>query len=268
MTGIKSACKAAVPGSLLEAVRRRRATAPLRAIDLTAVEPILATDLSLLGDVAYLEHQLLPLLGINGENLDELPRHLHAHTGHGLRYWQYPAQLAPYLLHLASLAPRSYLELGVRHGGTFVLTTEYLGRVCRLERSVAVDLGAPPSILEYVAREPGRSFLQVNSRAPEFAAFLEADGPFDIAFIDGDHSLEGVRRDVETMAPWARVLVLHDIASDDYPGPGAVWRQLRDEQKDRWDFAEFVTQYDDVIELTGKRWMGIGVASRRLPLGR
>lgn len=260
---IKKLVKEVLPRGLVEAAWRRRATLPLRAIDLAAVLPILDADLARLRDDAYLEHELLPALGLNGENLDELPTHLHPHTGHGLRFWQYPVQLAPYLLHLASLAPRSYLEIGVRHGGTFVLTAEFLTRVSGLERAVAVDLGSPPSILGYVSTDPRRTFLQVNSRAPEFAEFLRREGPFDVVFIDGDHSPEGVRHDIETIAPHARILVLHDIASDAYPGPGEAWRHLRARQQDRYEFAEFVTQYDEVVERTGRRWMGIGVAALR-----
>jgi len=264
-SGLKKLVRVALPRELLDAVWRHRATRPLQEIDLAVIRLILGCDLARLHDESYLERELLPALGLNGENLDELPSHLHAATAHGLRFWQYPVQFAPYLVHLASLAPRSYLEIGVRHGGTFVLTTEYLGRVTGLGRSVAVDLGAPPTILGYVSKGPGRTFLQLNSRAPDFTAFLCREGPFDVVFIDGDHSPEGVRRDVETVTPYARALVLHDIVSDVYPGPGAVWREMRAEQQDHYVFTEFVTQYDEVVERTGKRWMGIGVAVRLGP---
>lgn len=260
---LKDSVRAVLPRPLLEAIRRRRATMPMRPIDLAAVEPLRAAPLEHLKDSEYLEHELLPSLGLNDENPDQMPAHLRPHLGRGLRFWQYPAQFAPYLVFLSSLQPRSYLELGVRHGGTFVVTTEYLRRTGSLERSVAVDLGRPPSVERYVAQDPALTFLQVNSRSAEFVAFLAEHGPFDVVLVDGDHSPEGVRSDVETVLPHARAVVLHDTTSDAWPGPGEVLAELRERLAGGYDFASFTAQYDDVLQRTGRRWMGIDVLVRR-----
>lgn len=259
----KETVKAALPTPLLEAIRRRRATMPMRSIDLDAVAPLRDAPLERLRDADHLERELLPSLGLNDENPDQMPEHLRPQLGRGLRFWQYPSQFAPYLVHLASLQPRSYLELGVRHGGTFVVTTEYLSRTGPLERAVAVDLGRPPSVEQYVAQDDRLTFLQVNSRSPEFAAFLAEHGPFDVVLIDGDHSPEGVRSDVETVMPHARAMVLHDTTSDAWPGPGEVIAELREQHAGDYEFASFTAQYDDVVTRTGRRWMGIDVAVRR-----
>ena len=67
--------------------------------------------------------QLLPTFGMNDEILNEMPAEFSEHFGKGVKFWQYPNQFAPYLKHLSTLKIDSYLEVGCRWGGTFILTT-------------------------------------------------------------------------------------------------------------------------------------------------
>src|SRR5262245_61592944 len=69
---------------------------------------------------------LLLELGLNDEGMDEFPPALHPYCGRGLRIWQYPSQFSKYLAHLCGLQIRSYVELGIRHGGSFATTVEVL----------------------------------------------------------------------------------------------------------------------------------------------
>jgi len=57
-----------------------------------------------------------------------MPDELYQFCGRGLHYWQYPNQFSKYLVRLSQFKVESYLEIGVRHGGTFVITVEYLSR--------------------------------------------------------------------------------------------------------------------------------------------
>src|SRR5207237_4022789 len=100
---------------------------------------------------------LLPLLGLNDEGTSELPPELHAHLG-GLRIWQYPIQFGRYVAHLARLGVRSYLEIGLRHGGSFVATAEYLERFSPLAFAVGVDVIDSPSMAEYRRINPKAQF--------------------------------------------------------------------------------------------------------------
>ena len=95
-------------------------------INLSRVALIRERTLAELASPARVEALLLEL-GLNGEGLSELPPELHAHCG-GLRIWQYPTQFGRYLVQLSRLGVRSYLEIGIRHGGSFVATAEYLER--------------------------------------------------------------------------------------------------------------------------------------------
>src|SRR4029077_13792201 len=89
---------------------------------------------------------LLLELGLNDEGLNEFPASLHPFCGQGLRVWQYPGQFSKYLEQLSKLRVRSYLEIGIRHGGSFVTTVEFLDRFSPLEFAVAVDVIPCPSM--------------------------------------------------------------------------------------------------------------------------
>ena len=103
-----------------------------------AAEPNLAAGLALINDASlgelqsphFIEAELLPKLGLNDEMQHEHPRSLRDCLGRGLgwRIWQYPNQFSKYLVSLSKAKVSSYIEIGCRFGGTFVLTVEYLRR--------------------------------------------------------------------------------------------------------------------------------------------
>ena len=96
---------------------------------------------------------------------------LRAYFG-GLRIWQYPIQFGAYLHHLGQLDVRSYLDVGVRHGGAFVATIEYLRKVGALECAIGVDVIRAPKLEEYAAGTPGVEVARINSRSDQFDALL------------------------------------------------------------------------------------------------
>jgi len=200
---------------------------------------------------------------LNDEGFEQIPAELHRYCGAGLRCWQYPSQLAGYLVLLSRLGIRSYLEIGVRHGGTFVLTVEYLRRFHPLAQAVAVDLGDSPSLREYAATSSGVQFLQADSHSAEFRQFIAGHPGFDLALIDGDHTAEGCWQDFELVRDRAAIVAFHDIVSDVVPGVGEVWRRVRAECGDRYEFHEFTAQYDSLQRRTGQRFLGLGVAVAR-----
>lgn len=201
------------------------------------------------------EHTALPALGLNGENPTELPPELVAHLGTGLKIWQYPNQFGPYLAHIASVAHEidNYIEIGTRHGGTFIITCEILRRLNpSFTHAVAVDpIPMPPLLSAYGEMRGNMEYQQMKSSDPSFITWVQAHR-WGLAFIDGDHSRDGVSLDYMVMRGCADRIVFHDITSDACPDVGAVWRGTAG---DGWRRHEWVKQYDSV----GGTFMGIGM---------
>lgn len=203
---------------------------------------------------------LLPQLGLNDEGLDEFPSHLQASCGGGLRIWQYPTQFSKYLAQLATLKVRSYLELGIRHGGSFVATVEVLERFRQLDFAVGVDIIACESMTAYRALNPRSEFACVNTQSAEFTLLLQRLAPIDLVFIDSHHEENQCRREFAALRQYANMIALHDISNKGCPGIATVWNEIRSD--DEWHCLEFTDQYDGLGPYMG---IGLAVKKTRLP---
>jgi len=245
---------------------KRKAAEP---INLNAVGLLREADIDILRDPSRLEAELLPALGLDQEMLDEggsgsiLPPSLRGFAGTGLQAWQMPNQFAPYLAQLSRYPITSYLEVGVRHGGTFVITTEYLNRFHTVERAVGVDIADSPSTAEYARGNPRARFARLNTRSRRFRRLVRRRGPWDLVLIDADHREGALRRDLESVIGTARIIAFHDIATAIAPGVRKVWDEFKASEAARFDFFEFDGQYDEVVSRTGRTWQGLGVAVER-----
>ena len=162
---------------------------------------------------------LLLSMGLNDEIGEEFPRELGTYSGFGLYSWQYPSQFSGMLLEICKLNINSYIEIGVRHGGTFIIITEYHARFnSDFEKSIAVDHNGSSSLRKYANDRQGVEFITASSLSDEFRDYINKSDVFDLAFIDGDHSYEDARSDFVLMRDKARHLIFHDIASIARPG--------------------------------------------------
>jgi hypothetical protein len=238
---------------------QRRGWATLRglhpaAIDLRRIALIREYSTDELSQPSRVEALLLQL-GLNGEGLTELPRDLHSHCG-GLRIWQYPMQFSKYLVQLSRLGIRSYLEVGIRHGGSFVMTAEYLERFRPLDFSVGVDVIDCPSMAEYQTINAKARFWCLNSRGAEFATRLDTLGPIDLVFIDSHHEEEHCRNELALLAPRANLIAFHDISNVGCAGIARVWEDVK--RSSDYECFEYVDQYPGMGP-----FMGIGLAVRK-----
>ncbi len=234
-------------------------SSPLRIVDLEPLTLLRTAGRERLLDADRLEREVLPHLGLNGDLPGLFPPDMQQYLGRGIEYWQYPCQLAPFLTALARFPVRSYLEVGVMHGGTFALVVDYLNSVSRLDRACAVDIMRVPSLRRFARRRNGVQVLRVDSGSERFAAALARSGGYDVAFIDGDHSYDGVRRDFETVRPHSQIMVFHDIVDAAAPGVRQFWRELKKEMAEAYVFEEFTAQYPSVRAEQGQDFLGIGM---------
>ena len=218
----------------------------------------------LIKDEKYMEAFVLEYVGLNKESLGELAHELEKYFGTGLYIWQNPKQFTKYILWLLKNAGnyKSYLEIGSRWGGTFIVTCEVLRRACAdFKHAVAVDLiGKTPFIERYekIARESGIeiSYYMGSSTSYEFYKIVNKMKP-DISLIDGDHSIRGALKDHMLIRQFSNIVVHHDVSSDTCPDSTLLWNSLK-QLESGMNYTEFTEQYPS---LPG-RYFGIGVLSK------
>lgn len=192
----------------------------------------------------------------------EWPPSLAVHTGKGLQVWQYPNQFSKYLAFLSAYKINSYLEIGVAYGGTFVLTLEYLSRLNTDLVACCVDVRNPSALFDVYS--DFRSFTYVVAKSSDLFDHVDRDSRFDLVFIDGDHSRNGVVNDFLMVKDRASIIGFHDIVNFKTPGTIAAWRDIKKDFADSFDFFEFVDQYPALAGGgEGKSLLGIGVAVKK-----
>ena len=227
-------------------------------IDLSRVALIRDKSPAYLAQPGNLE-RLIAELGLNDEGIAEFPAELHPYCGSGLRIWQFPVQFGKYLARLGSLEVRSYLEIGIRHGGSFVATVEILDRFRPLDFAVGVDLIPCPAMAEYRNVNPRAEFGRVNTLSAEFIALVDRIEPIDLVFIDSHHEESQCRREFALVRDHARMIAFHDICHKNWTGVARVWRDVQ--SLPDYECFEFVDQYAGMGP-----FMGIGLAVRKAPL--
>lgn len=190
-------------------------------------------------------------------------------TGKGhckhLTAYQHPKEIFSLYQRLIELRPRRVIEIGTARGGTLYLWAQAAAADARI---VSVDLpGGPfgggylpcrePFYRSFAREEQGLTLIRDNSHNPairdRLAALLE--GGADFLFIDADHSLAGIRRNLELYGPLVKpggMIALHDIL------PNPRWPEI-----EIWQLWEKLRALEIVEEITdsreGERPLGIGL---------
>ena len=259
---IKRFLKNILPSSIVAHIIRYRGE-KLRPIDFSVLSVIDESDPINLSDPMFLESHILPALGFNNENMYEFPQELYPFCGKGLLHWQYPNQFGSYLSLLSKLKPESYLEIGVRHGGTFIITLEYLQKFIEVKKAIAIDIAYPPSIRMYKKMNRVVAFYQMNSQLDSFTNLLSKEKNIDLVFIDGNHEEQACMNDFNNVISIANMIALHDIASDACPGVKNSWLFIKKHYSSQYLFFEFTDQYESVKAKTGQSFFGIGLAVKK-----
>lgn len=167
---------------------------------------------------------------IRGMGADSLEHFQNGYTHEGgLGLQQHPDEFAALCLFLRGRGPfRSYLEIGTGSGGQCLALFREVG----FERGVVLDDGQHARASEQegnLGQIPDLRRFVGDSHSDAAREFLEHNlsGPLDLAFIDGDHSHDGVLADIELALRFARPgtqLVFHDTIAS--PGVEAAWTEL------------------------------------------
>ncbi len=115
---------------------------------------------------------------------------------------------------LSRIKPKGGIEVGVYHGGSLSLASQYVDHL------IAIDID--PEVPHRVAAAPNvELIIEPSSVAiPKAFAMHEAAGrPVNYVLIDADHSADGVRRDLElvlTHKPSEPMfIIMHDTGNPD-----------------------------------------------------
>lgn len=133
-------------------------------------------------------------------------------------------ELTWYANFCSSLGIRRYLEIGTYTGDTMyaVIANSPTGSL-----GVTVDPNLSPfsntkvelSTLGYIIKE-----IQGDSKDSTVISTVRSLGPFDLVFIDGDHTYDGVKSDWENYHQLAHIVVIHDVMGRDNPFTEDVYR--------------------------------------------
>ena len=231
-------------------------------MDLSRIDLIKESKIEDLKDIFYLEN-LIVKLGFNNENLLEQPNIVKENIG-GLLIWQYPNQFSKYLCLLSKYKITSYIEIGCRWGGTYVLTNEYLKLFNNIDKSIAVDIIDSP-VINYCLLNNNTQFIKINSQSDLFKNYIK-NNFFDLIFIDGDHSYTGVKTDYEITKNNGKIFVFHDIISTVCPGVVKFWSELKINEKDNYDFFEFTEQYIEVYKKKKKNFFRNRCSNKKIKM--
>lgn len=168
-----------------------------------------------------------------------------------LEIQQVPEEYVEYLWFLKTNNFKHYLNVGVGNGGSFLVET-YIQN--NLETSTAIDNssywhGTQKELIttkvEWLKNNINThiEFHDVDSKQ----WLPTCNNKYDIIFIDGDHSYEGVKQDCVNSLPLLNdggYLIFHDIASTACPGVVQLWKDIK---------------HDQCLEFINSNTCGIGV---------
>lgn len=154
-----------------------------------------------------------------------------------LEIQQVPEEYIEYLWFLKNSNFKTYLNIGIGKGGSFLIETFIQPN---LELSIAVDNSSywkdnqRNSILEKIDWLQSNVNTKVEFYDSDSVTWLKKnqERKFDAIFIDGDHSYDGLKGDYDNALPLLNdggYVIFHDINSFACPGVMKIWNELKND---------------------------------------
>jgi len=168
---------------------------------------------------------------------------------------QHLDELADYIAFLKPRGIKSYLEIGSKFGGCLWAVVQQA--MAPGSRVVAVDLPnshwgrseSESSLVDcfaHLKRQGHDAHLFLgDSTSDDVVRKVKALSPFDVIFIDANHTEPYVRKDFNNYGRLAKIICFHDIGWNNPTPPGRmpievpkVWRALKELYRDDAEFSE------------------------------
>ncbi|WP_414548188.1 glycosyltransferase [Anabaena sp. CCY 0017] len=161
---------------------------------------------------------------------------------------------------LARHQPRCSVEIGTYYGGSLSLISQYSQMVFSIDIDPEVPSRLPPRDNVSYLIAPSKIVLPML-----FQALDEANIPIDFLLIDGDHTADGVRRDIETVLTYVpkkpMFVMMHDSFNPECRR-GIMTANWQISPYVAWIDVDFVPgriiEYDNAFQ--GEMWGGLALA--------
>jgi len=148
-----------------------------------------------------------------GQGLQSLPIIAKAIGGANLHYWMMsPAEQVALAFLLAQLRPKIAIEIGTRFGGSLQVLSHYCNHVYAIDidPDVPKRLGGRFSNVEFLIGPSDQMLPPLLDRLGRERA------PLGFALVDGDHSTNGVRKDIDHLMRFRPAVPFYIVMHDSF----------------------------------------------------
>jgi len=144
---------------------------------------------------------------------------------------QWKEEMVDFLNFLNTLKPKKVLEIGIANGGTSLLLANGIKNE---HKTYGIDIWIRDKVKDILVKK-GINVTIGDSKL--MCRYLEMEGPFDVIFVDGDHTLNGVAADFQNyfnLLSADGIMAFHDINTNTIDDPGCHVHEFWEEIKHRF----------------------------------